>query len=56
MTITLFQSIWTIVVMITFLAIVWWAYSALRKTAFDQAARLPLEDDYHSVPVKKPTE
>ena len=45
MTFTLFQSIWTIVVMITFLGIVVWAFSRKRKSAFDEAARLPLEDD-----------
>ena len=44
MTFTLFQSIWTIVVMITFLGIVAWAFSGKRKSAFDEAARLPLED------------
>ncbi len=45
MTFTLFQSIWSIVVMITFLGIVVWAYSAKRKTSFDEAARLPFEDE-----------
>lgn len=44
MTFTLFQSIWTIVVMITFLGIVAWAFSSKRKSAFDEAARLPFED------------
>jgi len=45
MTFTLFQSIWSIVVMITFLGIVFWAYSGKRKSAFDEAAQLPFEDD-----------
>jgi cytochrome c oxidase cbb3-type subunit 4 len=45
MSITLIQSIWTIVVMITFLGIVVWAFSSKRKAAFDEAARLPFEDD-----------
>jgi len=45
MTFTLFQSIWTIVVMITFLGIVAWAFSKKRKSAFDEAARLPFDDD-----------
>lgn len=44
MTFTLFQSIWSIVVMITFLGIVFWAFSSHRKSAFDEAARLPFED------------
>jgi len=45
MSFTFLQSIWTIVVMITFLGIVVWAYSGKRKAAFDEAARLPFEDD-----------
>ena len=45
MTFTLFQSIWSIVVLITFLGIVVWAYSGKRKSAFDEAARLPFEDN-----------
>ena len=45
MTFTLFQSLWTIVVMVTFLGIVWWALSSKRKAAFDEAARLPFEDE-----------
>lgn len=45
MTFTLLQSVWTIVVMITFLGIVWWAFSIKRKSAFDEAARLPFEDE-----------
>ncbi len=42
---TLFQSLWTIVVMVTFLGIVWWAFSSKRKAAFDEAARVPFEDE-----------
>ena len=45
MTFTLFQSIWSIVVLITFLGIVVWAFSSKRKSAFDEAARLPFDDD-----------
>ena len=45
MSFTFFQSIWTIVIMVTFLGIVAWAYSGKRKSAFDEAARLPFEDD-----------
>jgi cytochrome c oxidase cbb3-type subunit 4 len=39
------QSIWTIVVMIIFLSVVIWAYSSKREAEFDEAARLPLDDD-----------
>lgn len=45
MTFTLFQALWSIVVMITFLGIVFWAYSSKRKDAFDEAARLPFDDE-----------
>jgi cytochrome c oxidase cbb3-type subunit IV len=41
----IFQSVWTIVVMVFFLGIVIWAYSSKRKPEFDEAARLPIEDD-----------
>ena len=44
MSFTFIQSLWTIVVMVTFLGIVAWAYSGKRKTDFDEAARLPFDD------------
>ena len=42
---TLIQSLWSIVVLVTFLGIVFWAYSSKRKTAFDEAANLPFDDE-----------
>ncbi len=45
MSFTFFQSIWTIVIMVTFLGIVVWAYSSKRKADFDEAAQLPFDDD-----------
>ena len=42
---TLLQAVWTVVVMVTFLGIVFWAYSGKRKQKFDEAARLPFEDE-----------
>ena len=45
MSFTFIQSVWTIVVMITFLGIVAWAYSGKRKSAFDEAAQLPFDDE-----------
>ena len=45
MSLSLIQSIWTVVVAILFLGIVLWSYSGRRKNAFDEAARLPLEDE-----------
>ena len=44
MSFTLLQSIWSIVILVTFLGIVAWAYSSKRKSAFDEAARLPFDD------------
>ena len=41
----LFHSIWTVVVMVIFAGIVIWAYSGKRAKRFEEAARLPLEDD-----------
>jgi cytochrome c oxidase cbb3-type subunit 4 len=41
----LIESIWTIVLLVTFIAIVIWAWGSKRKKTFDEAARLPLEDD-----------
>ncbi len=39
------RGIQTLLVMIAFLGIVWWAYSAHRKKANDEAAHLPFDDD-----------
>ncbi len=42
---SLVHSIWTVVVFIVFIGIVFWAYSGSRKKDFDEAARLVLDDD-----------
>ena len=42
---TLIQSLWSIVILVTFIGIVIWAYSSKRKAAFDEAARLPFDDE-----------
>ena len=41
----MFHSIWTVLLLILFIGIVIWAFSSRRKRAFDEAARLPLEDE-----------
>lgn len=41
----LIQSLWSIVILVTFIGIVLWAYSSKRKSAFDEAARLPFDDE-----------
>ena len=41
----IFHSIWTVLLLILFIGIVFWAYSSRRQRAFDEAARLPLEEE-----------
>lgn len=45
MDMTLFHSLWTVVVLVIFIGIIVWSFSKKRHAAFDQAARLPLEDE-----------
>jgi cbb3-type cytochrome oxidase subunit 3 len=40
-----FQSIWTVIVFILFIAIVMVAYSSKNKNWFEKVGRSPLEDD-----------
>jgi len=44
------RSIFTVLAVVMFAGIVWWAYSDRRKETYDEAARLPLEDDSPLVP------
>jgi cytochrome c oxidase cbb3-type subunit 4 len=46
MTMNLFHSLWTIVVLITFIGIIAWSYSKNRKSDFEAAANLALEDHF----------
>jgi cytochrome c oxidase cbb3-type subunit IV len=39
------RSIVTVVAFLTFLGIVFWAYSGAQKSGFEAAARLPFEED-----------
>lgn len=39
------HSLLTVVAFFTFLGIVSWAFSSAQKTRFEQAARLPFEED-----------
>jgi cytochrome c oxidase cbb3-type subunit 4 len=41
----LIHSVWTVMMLALFIGIIVWAWSARRKKQFDEAARLPLEDD-----------
>ncbi len=38
-------SAWTVLVAAVFFGVVIWAWSRKRKPEFDEAARIPLEDD-----------
>ena len=39
------RSVFTVLAVLMFVGIVWWAYSDRRKHAYEEAAMLPLEDD-----------
>ncbi len=39
------RSITTVMMLAFFAGIVWWAYSAKTKASFEEAGRLPLDDD-----------
>ncbi|MHA7808862.1 cytochrome c oxidase cbb3-type subunit 4 [Marinobacter sp. es.042] len=39
------RGVHTLLVMAAFFGIVWWAYSAHRKKANEEAAHLPFDDD-----------
>ena len=40
-----FHLIWTIVLMVIFVGIFLWAWSSKRSTDFEEAARLPFDDE-----------
>ncbi len=39
------HSIWTIVLFVCFIGVVWWAYGKNRKARFDEAANLIFADE-----------
>ena len=39
------RSLFTVLGLASFVGIVWWVYSGRRGAAFEQAARIPLDDD-----------
>jgi cytochrome c oxidase cbb3-type subunit IV len=47
------RSITTVMMLVIFAGIVWWAYSSRYKQAFEEAARLPLDDDSEFVPMEQ---
>jgi cytochrome c oxidase cbb3-type subunit IV len=42
---SLFSSVMTVVMLVVFVGIVLWAWSGKRDAAFDEAARVPLDDE-----------
>ncbi len=42
---TILQTIWTILVAVIFIGIVIWAWSGKRKEDFDEASRLPFDEE-----------
>ncbi len=45
MSVAFVQSVWTVIAMVVFIGIVIWAYSKRRKTDFDKAGRIAMDDD-----------
>jgi len=39
------RSAFTVLTVICFVGIVWWAFSSRRTQTYEEAARLPLDDD-----------
>ena len=48
------RGLFTLVLMVAFVAIVIWAWSGKRREDFEEAARLPLEDDPSSSSAERP--
>ncbi|CAH0525986.1 cbb3-type cytochrome oxidase subunit 3 [Vibrio hippocampi] len=42
------HSIWTIVLFVSFIGVVWWAYGKRRKARFEEAANLVFADEPES--------
>lgn len=40
-----FHAWWTVALLVVFIGIVAWAWSGRRRKDFEQAARIPLDDD-----------
>ena len=47
------HSIWTVVMFVVFVGIIFWAWSGKRKEAFRDAANLALEDEEYVSPSQK---
>ncbi len=47
------QSVWTVIAMLVFIGVVFWAYGKHRKTDFEQASRMASDDDRPVAPGSK---
>ncbi len=45
MNVATFHAWWTVLMVAIFVGIIAWAWSGRRKQSFDEAAKMPLEDD-----------
>jgi len=50
MDVGMIMSLWTVIAMVFFVGIVFWAWSGRRKKTFDEASRIPLENDDEVTP------
>ncbi|MCU0977355.1 MAG: cbb3-type cytochrome c oxidase subunit 3 [Steroidobacteraceae bacterium] len=41
------RGLWTLLALIAFVGVTWWAWSGRRRERFEEASRLPLEEDPH---------
>jgi cytochrome c oxidase cbb3-type subunit 4 len=48
------RAVITVLAFASFLGIAWWAYSGARRRRFEDAARLPLDDDAHPTSTSEP--
>lgn len=46
-------GLWTIIAMIAFLGVCFWAYSSKRREDFDEAANLPFSDEENHIDTVK---
>lgn len=47
------SGIVTVVFVVVFIGIVWWAYSGDNRQRFEDAGRLPFDDDSHGIPSQR---
>ncbi len=53
MNILTIHSAWTLLIFISFIGVVVWAYSSRQKSRFDEAANLIFDDEPTSTPTNK---